>query len=121
MLSFALGSNATGSDHVLPPSAERVSRRSFMSDWPKLTSTVPDFVTHAAGWMWPLTLLAMRTGVGGQASAGSAAGDRMAVAAARETKWARNTGRVATCGRIASGLRERRGRLRHRVARRETK
>src|SRR5687768_10886824 len=36
-----------------------------------MTRTVPAFVTHAAGWMCPLTPLAMRMGFGGQSSAAS--------------------------------------------------
>src|SRR4051812_38051983 len=43
-----------------------------MSDLLKTTTTVPLSVTHAAGWMCPLTPLAMRTGFGGQAASGSA-------------------------------------------------
>src|SRR5215213_4944617 len=68
MESFSVPGKGVGSDHVLPRSVERVRRRSFMSDRLKMTTTVPFFDTQAAGWMCPLTLLAMRTGFGGQAS-----------------------------------------------------
>src|SRR4051812_34186073 len=40
-----------------------------MSDWLKITTTLPLALTHAAGWTWPLTLLASRIGFGGQSAA----------------------------------------------------
>src|SRR5262245_20517926 len=39
-----------------------------------MTSTVPFFVTHAAGWMCPLTSLAMRTGAASLSAAADGGG-----------------------------------------------